>query len=203
MAQESEILAQAKANTKLTTNESAAIVATQAETVLNTAVERYNQSLTAALQAEHDAEQAYVNNDTNADDLAELASNLTTKAEQMKVEMDTAYADFVTATAEANLANNEAIEAVDKLAAAQMYLNETELNLETAIDEEAEAQQAHSEAVGNFNAAKLYNGRDDKVVNTFARCEADGSWFISGDPFCIGMQSYNNCLSNSKVIEKQ
>ena len=189
MAQESEILAQAEANTKLTANESAAIVATQAETVLNTAVERYNQSLASALQAEHDAEQAYVNNDTNADDLAELASNLTTKAEQMKVEMDTAYSDFVTATAEANLANNEATEAVDKLAAAQMYLNETEINLETAIDEEVEAQQAHSEAVGNFNAAKLYNGRDDKVVNTFARCEADGSWFISGDPFCIGMQS--------------
>ena len=190
MAKENEILAQVEADSKLAANASAANTALHAETVFDTAVERYNHSLAAALQAENDAEQAENRNETNADELAELASNLTAVAEQLKAELDTAKTEFITAIDAANLANTEATEAVDKLAAAQMYLNETENNLENKVEEEADALQAHSEAVENFNAAKLYNGRDDKVVNTFARCEADGSWVIPGDPFCIGTLNY-------------
>ena len=186
MAEESELLAQAAADSKLTANQTAANIAKQAETVYITAFERYNQSLVTALQAEVDAEQAYANNDTNADELAEIASNLTTIAEQAKVQMDSVYTDFMSAANDASLAKTEATKAVAKLAAAQMYLNETNINLENTMEEEADALQAHSEALENFNAAKLYNGQDDKVVNTFARCESDGSWYIPGDPFCIG-----------------
>ena len=186
MAEESELLAKAAADSKLTANQTAANIAKQAEMVYITAFERYNQSLVTALQAEVDAEQAYANNDTNADELAEIASNLTTIAEQANVQMGSAYTNFMSAANDASLANTEATEAVAKLAAAQMYLNETNINLKNAMEEEAEALKAHNKTLETFNAAKLYNGQDDKVVNTFARCESDGTWYIPGDPFCIG-----------------
>ena len=147
----------------------------------------YNNTLILAEQTMSDAQEAMDNRSFEiANNLLAQALNLTTEAEELNTRSIEAKNELENATQDALQAGVDATEAVNKLAAAKMYLNETEINLEIKTDEVSTALAALNEATEKLNAAKLYAGLEDKMINSYAKCSAEGTWVIQGEPYCIG-----------------
>ena len=172
----------------LAANGSAAEAAATAETEFNQLSEQYNQTYTLAITAMAEAERAVELSADNADELLNTAQDLTAEAEAIKAALMKANESFIKLSEAARQAGIDADEAVNALSAAEMYLNETEINLADKIVEEEEAREASLEASRKVENAKLYVGQESRTVNTFATCTADGIWKIPGEPYCIGKQ---------------
>ena len=153
----------------------------------------YNQTLILAQNAVSDTQEAIDNQQFDiVDELLALTLNLTTKAEELNTRHIVANEELINATQDALQADGDATEAINQLSAAQMYLNETEINLEMIIDEVAEALEALDRTNNTLNAAIKHAGLENKIINSYAKCGIDGTWNIQGEPYCIGKCFFYN-----------
>ena len=186
-ATENVVQAEEDTTKALAVNASAVTKLITLESEIQQIATNYNNTLILAEQTMSDAQEAMDNRSFEiANNLLAQALNLTTEAEELNTRSIEAKNELENATQDALQAGVDATEAVNKLAAAKMYLNETEINLEIKTDEVSTALAALNEATEKLNAVKLYAGLEDKMINSYAKCSAEGTWVIQGEPYCIG-----------------